>query len=903
MNRYVLSALWMVQGLALAGARAERVDWTAWQSLPVFYNGRTMPLDTLARETVEAICGRQCPRVTVDGQTRRYQPAELVYYWSTDSARWNEVAFLPAEHESLRRLLELPLRDERGRRLRYATPAQVRQASAFWQRVDALTRHDHDDENAPRETPTAATELELDEKVQQLYKAYSSYRQLTWDAVVDPRARRRFRVACRQLDSSWQAAVERFRELPQFDADSRIQGQLLQVDRDVRLLGELARGEGELPTLDRAASQCLAGVQRLFDLTDDAAGGERIDVFASLQPVVAWASAAHSALYENEKLLRVIPALSAAALQQDRSTNDPPQPWLDLQTLVSAPRVIVKHYPRSEMSAVVDAFERLSAENPNDATAGRFERKLDAFAAALRALGEAVEPHRRRLAGPNRDDELLAYTMYPSIGQLSTELRYNRVAPFQWSWMLYLGAWVCLFVSGRRPGRMAVWCGGVLLVCGLAWSLYGFALRTAITGWAPVTNMYETVLFVPAFVAAMGLASWSAPLSVPAWRRAWRCTAWPWPWSACATSVADSTESQPEAVAFWNALLALPRLGLSLCAAYALCFAPYAAGGRAIVSLIPHWTGNSGFAVLNGSLAWLVGCVVAGLAVAYVPRVLLGLLLFPWMLCKAIRNVDPQFTQRAHERRIYLTSASGVAALAAFVAWYAPVLDRSFTPLQPLLRDNFWLTVHVLTIVSSYGAGALAWALGNVALVMFLVGRYPPSLASQSERRLPERCRALSTPIYQSIQLAVVLLAAGTILGGLWADVAWGRFWGWDPKEVWALITLLVYLAILHARYAGRVGHFGLAAGAVLGATAIMMSWYGVNFVLGVGLHSYGFGNGGQAEVLAAVLLNWLLVGAAAARYRWNNRSIATKNTQPPRAPAFLRSSTQAVSRFAERDD
>ena len=92
-------------------------------------------------------------------------------------------------------------------------------------------------------------------------------------------------------------------------------------------------------------------------------------------------------------------------------------------------------------------------------------------------------------------------------------------------------------------------------------------------------------------------------------------------------------------------------------------------------------------------------------------------------------------------------------------------------------------------------------------------------------------------------------MAAGTILGGLWADVSWGRFWGWDPKEVWALISLLTYLAILHGRYAGWFGDFGLAVGSVLGATAIVFSWYGVNFVLGVGLHSYGFGAGGQLEV------------------------------------------------------
>jgi hypothetical protein len=117
------------------------------------------------------------------------------------------------------------------------------------------------------------------------------------------------------------------------------------------------------------------------------------------------------------------------------------------------------------------------------------------------------------------------------------------------------------------------------------------------------------------------------------------------------------------------------------------------------------------------------------------------------------------------------------------------------------------------------------------------------------------------------MQVAVLLLAAGTILGGLWADVSWGRFWGWDPKEVWALVSLLAYLIILHGRYAGWIGNFGLAAGSVLGAAVIGMSWYGVNFLLGAGLHSYGFGQGGQTEFFTFLVANLLLL--AAARWRF----------------------------------
>ena len=106
-------------------------------------------------------------------------------------------------------------------------------------------------------------------------------------------------------------------------------------------------------------------------------------------------------------------------------------------------------------------------------------------------------------------------------------------------------------------------------------------------------------------------------------------------------------------------------------------------------------------------------------------------------------------------------------------------------------------------------------------------------------RQPPEEVPVLAGYTYRVVQVAVLLLITGTILGGLWADVSWGRFWGWDPKEVWALISGLVYLAILHRRYAGWFGNFGLAVGSIVVATAIAMSWYGVNFWLGVGLHAY----------------------------------------------------------------
>ena len=147
--------------------------------------------------------------------------------------------------------------------------------------------------------------------------------------------------------------------------------------------------------------------------------------------------------------------------------------------------------------------------------------------------------------------------------------------------------------------------------------------------------------------------------------------------------------------------------------------------------------------------------------------------------------------------------------------------------------------------------------------------------------RPPKEVATLATYTYKAQQVAVLLLAAGTILGGLWADVSWGRFWDWDPKEVWALISLLAYLVVLHGRFAGWVGTFGTNCGGVLAFTAILFSWYGVNFVLPmvhgwlngtnmpteVGLHAYAVGSGGLGYVVTGVVLNLSLVVAAWARY------------------------------------
>ena len=190
--------------------------------------------------------------------------------------------------------------------------------------------------------------------------------------------------------------------------------------------------------------------------------------------------------------------------------------------------------------------------------------------------------------------------------------------------------------------------------------------------------------------------------------------------------------------------------------------------------------------------------------------------------------------------RYFLLGAVPVAVASLILAdTQTLALNRSIDPLVPVLRDNFWLTTHVLTITLSYAAFALALGIGHIALGKVIRGKNPEA--------------ALYNYLYRALQVGVLLLATGTILGGVWANYSWGRFWDWDPKETWALITLLGYLFVLHGRIAGKWAGFGLAVGAVLAFQGVLMAWYGVNFVLGVGLHSYGFGTGGFGWALLFV--------------------------------------------------
>ncbi|MBE0665038.1 MAG: cytochrome c biogenesis protein CcsA [Candidatus Aminicenantes bacterium] len=160
--------------------------------------------------------------------------------------------------------------------------------------------------------------------------------------------------------------------------------------------------------------------------------------------------------------------------------------------------------------------------------------------------------------------------------------------------------------------------------------------------------------------------------------------------------------------------------------------------------------------------------------------------------------------------------------------------------LAAVLDSNLWLATHVVTISLGYAGCVVAGIIGHVVIVQEL--HAPRSAAAASTAR----------PLYAALAFGMAFTCIGTVMGGIWADQSWGRFWGWDPKENGALLIIICCAILFHARLAGWIGHIGLAAGSIGAIIAVVMAWFGVN-LLGVGLHAYGFTSGAARGLLAFV--------------------------------------------------
>ncbi len=214
-----------------------------------------------------------------------------------------------------------------------------------------------------------------------------------------------------------------------------------------------------------------------------------------------------------------------------------------------------------------------------------------------------------------------------------------------------------------------------------------------------------------------------------------------------------------------------------------------------------------------------------------------------------------------------IASTAFVVAMVLMIAswnW----LDPSITTLVPVL-DSYWLMIHVAVIVGSYGPFALGMILGIVTLLLMIFS------TEKNKKVMEMNIKELTYINEVSLTVGLIMLTIGNFLGAMWANESWGRYWGWDPKETWALVTIFVYAFVLHLRLVpGLKGRWTFNLWSILAFYSVMMTYFGVNFYLS-GLHSYASGD--QIISYNAVIASLAFVAILAGLARWKDKKIYGK--------------------------
>ena len=196
--------------------------------------------------------------------------------------------------------------------------------------------------------------------------------------------------------------------------------------------------------------------------------------------------------------------------------------------------------------------------------------------------------------------------------------------------------------------------------------------------------------------------------------------------------------------------------------------------------------------------------------------------------------------EKFHKNGIGIVAADGIGFITLIIAHHLALEGDTMEMMRAVLDTNFWLATHVVAVTTGYASTFVA---GFLALIYIVRGVFTDTLNEATGK-------SLARMIYGIVCFATLFSFVGTVLGGIWADQSWGRFWGWDPKENGALIIVLWNALILHLRWGGMIRERGLVVCAIGGNIVTSWSWFGVN-MLGIGLHSYGF---------TAAAFRWLLL-------------------------------------------
>jgi len=221
------------------------------------------------------------------------------------------------------------------------------------------------------------------------------------------------------------------------------------------------------------------------------------------------------------------------------------------------------------------------------------------------------------------------------------------------------------------------------------------------------------------------------------------------------------------------------------------------------------------------------------------------------------------FFTLAFDRKSKLTVASGtfVASMILMIAHWN-WMDPAIANLQPVL-NSYWLMIHVAVIVASYGPFTLAMVLGLVSLILMLF------VNENNKDKMKLNIQEITYINEMALTIGLVMLTIGNFLGGQWANESWGRYWGWDPKETWALISIMIYAFVIHARFVPALrGKWIYNLMSVLAFYSIMMTYFGVNFYL-TGLHSYASGDKVVTPVFVYYSLAFVMVLAILAYFKY----------------------------------
>jgi ABC-type transport system involved in cytochrome c biogenesis permease subunit len=235
--------------------------------------------------------------------------------------------------------------------------------------------------------------------------------------------------------------------------------------------------------------------------------------------------------------------------------------------------------------------------------------------------------------------------------------------------------------------------------------------------------------------------------------------------------------------------------------------------------------------------------------------------------------------ERIFKDGIGAACAGAIGFVTLIIAHHLAGSGDTLEMLQAVLDTNIWLATHVVAITTGYSAMFLA---GMLAIIYVVRGVFTTSLKKQT-------ADSLARMTYGVVCFATLFSFVGTVLGGIWADQSWGRFWGWDPKENGAVLIVLWCAIILHARWGGFIRQRGLMIMALFGNIVTSFSWFGVN-MLGVGLHSYGFMQKAFPWLVGFMISQLALMAVASMPLeRWRSfgpARVPTRGQRPQISPA-----------------